>query len=289
MTAIAAIMLAAATTHVKSPYLSAAAANAADGRIIMAENADAECYPASCTKLMTLLLALEAVEKGAISLDDIVPTTPLSERERPSRIDFTPPSGMSLDDLLKALMVKSANNGAVTIAEHVASRLHPEATNGVARLQAFVGDMNRRAKSLGMKRTLFTSPNGYPPEPGSRRKFDTSTACDMIRLGCEVVKHPAALRYTSLEFCNVKEKPSGKPHVYRTHNKLLLSSSKYKLAGVDGLKTGFHNAGGCSIVLTATNSVGRRAIVAVMGSPSGADRDSAAYKFMVDSLKSLEF
>lgn len=289
MTPFAAIMLAAVTPLVKSPYLSAAAANAENGRVIMAENAEARCYPASCTKLMTLLLALEAAENGAVSYDDIVPTTDLSEKELPSRVEFSHPSGMSLNDLLKALMVKSANNGAVMIAEFVASRLHPEATTSEARLAAFIRDMNARAAEIGMKGTLFTSPNGYPPDASSKREFDRSTALDMIKLGCEVLKHPKALEYTSLETCTVRETNGNKPHSYRTHNKLLLSTSKYKLQGVDGLKTGFHNAGGCSVVLTATNSVGKRAIVAVMGSPSAADRDSAAYKFMVDALKSLEF
>ena len=288
MTLLSAIMVAAATSCVKAPYMGAVAVDAADGRVIMADNAGAMCYPASCTKLMTLLLALEAVEKGVVALGDIVPITELSEKEKPSRIDFAHPSGMTLDDLLKALMVKSANNGAVMIAEHVASRMHPGATNSVMRLDAFIGDMNRRAKELGMDETKFTSPNGYPPDPSSKREFDRSTAFDMAKLGREVVRHPKALEYTSLEVCRVKETNGGKLHVYKTHNKLLLTGSKYKLEGVDGLKTGFHNAGGCSLVLTATNRVGRRAIVAVMGSPSGADRDSAAYRFMVDALKSLE-
>ena len=289
MTPFAAIMLAAVTPLVKSPYLSAAAANADSGRVIMAENAEARCYPASCTKLMTLLLTLEAAEKGAVSYGDIVPTTNLSEKERPSRVNFLHPSGMSLNDLLKVLMVKSANNGAVMLAEFVASRLHPEATTSVARLAAFVADMNARAAEIGMKDTLFTSPNGYPPGPSSKREFDRSTALDMVKLGCEVLKHPKALEYTSLETCTVRETNGNKPHSFQTHNNLLLSSSQFKLKGVDGLKTGYHATGGFSLVLTATNSVGKRAIVAVMGSPSKDDRDSAAYRFMVDALKSLEF
>lgn len=287
MTFLAALFLAAVMPRVDVPYLGLMVVEADTGRIMMEDKADKECYPASCTKLMTLLLALESIDRGEISLADTVPTTSLSARELPSISGIRHPGGMKLSDLLKVLMVKSANDGAVMIAEHVAGAMYKDATNSQQRLARFIDDMNVRARELGMRKTFFTSPNGYPPKPPSKRKFDTSSARDMAVLGLELAKREDVFRYTSLRSCSVKD-TAGHVHSYGNHNRIL-SDPRYRLEGVDGFKTGYHDAGGSSLLLTAKNNQGKRVILSIMGCRRRVDRDTTARKIMEDALISLSF
>ncbi|MBO5642785.1 MAG: D-alanyl-D-alanine carboxypeptidase [Kiritimatiellae bacterium] len=288
MTFLAALLLAVITPKIASPYLGLHVVDADNGRVLMSDKHDVECYPASCTKLMTLLLTLESVKRGEVSLSDMVKTTKLSSRELPSISGIPYPGSIRLDELLKVLMVKSANDGAVMIAEHVAAARYKTATNSQQRLSCFINDMNTRARELGMKDTHFVTPNGYPPPKGSKRGFDRSTAQDMAILGVELVKKTDVFKYTNITNLKVSD-GDGKVYYYRTHNNLLRKDSEFYLEEADGLKTGFHNAGGCSLVLTAKNKVGRRVVLAIMGCKTGKDRNATAQRVMRDALNMLDF
>lgn len=295
MTSFAVLLLSAAAvvaqpSRVRAPYNGAIAVDARSGAVLMSDRADQECYQASCTKLMTVLLVLESFERGEVTLSDLVPTTPESARELPSLSGMRHPDSMSLDNLLKVLMVKSGNDAAVMVAQYVASKTHPEITDGPGRLAAFVADMNRTAAALGMTNTVFVTPNGMPPPRNSKRGFDRSTAADMAKLAVELLKkHPEVLGYTSLKSCSVTS-AKGDRFEYTNHNNLLVGSRKdpsVRLPGVDGLKTGYHDAGGLSVVVTASER-GKRAIVVVLGSPSARDRDRAARRILTDALGYLD-
>lgn len=286
MTLFLGIMLS-VTALVGEPYYSAAAMDVQSGQILFSKNAAERCYPASCTKLMTLVLAIESVKSGKVSLDDVVKTTRLSSLEKPSVSGIRPPGAMKLSDLFKVLMIKSANDVAVMIADHVAKAVHPEAATEEARLAAFVSDMNKKAKSFNMHSTHYATPNGYPPPPGSKRGFDSSTALDMLKLGREIVtRYPEVLAYTSLKKCVVYDK-RGVKYSYSSHNNVM-ANPKIALEGVDGLKTGFHDAGGYSLLLSASRN-GKRALVAVMGCKDLKVRDANARKLMDDALTAISF
>lgn len=288
MTFLVAVLLAITTPRVASPYLGLCVVDADTGQVMMEDKQDVECYPASCTKLMTLLLALESVEKGEVSLSDVVKTTNLSARELPSITGIPHPGAIRLEELLKVLMVKSANDGAVMIAEHVAAAKYKSATNSQQRLSCFIKDMNAKAVKLGMKNTRFVTPNGYPPPKGSKRGFDRSTAYDMAKLGVELVKNPQVFKYTNIRNLKVLDE-DGKAYFYKTHNKLLLKDTQFYLEEADGLKTGFHNAGGCSLVLTAKNRIGRRVVLSIMGCKTGNERNATARQIMIDALNRLNW
>ena len=269
------------------PYVGAIAADAETGRIIFADNAERKAYPASVTKLMTALLVLEDVEKGKYKLSDRAVASVRATYEQPSGVGIKPNQSMTIDDLLMALMVKSANDAAVVLAEN--------STGGD--LLAFIARMNGRAAELGMKDTKYDSPNGLPPYDAKRRPkkwrhgYDHSTAADILKLALEVVKHKQIFKYTSTKIATVTD-GSGKPLKAVNHNNILVKDKQKILndkgeSEVDGLKTGYIDAGGSSIALTGTRN-GRRAIVVVLGSASTKDRDMNARSLMLRALKALE-
>ena len=267
---------AAGTAHCHSPYVGAVAVNAKTGEIILSDSPNAECYPASCTKLMTARLVLKAVSSGKLSLKDRIVQSTLSAGEIPSHLGIAVGTSISVDDGLKALMVKSANDVAVMFAEKVGG--------GVPQ---FVAMMNAEAKSLGMAHTTYVSPNGCPPRTKGRG-FDKSTASDLAKLARAMLREqPEILKYTSIVRFSIPEVRGrdGKPLVMKSHNNLLWRAG-YHVPEVDGMKTGFHNAGGFSVVATASRGKSR-VIVVVTGSPTWKERDSKAAAMVRDALGSL--
>ena len=193
---------------------------------------------------------------------------------------------MTVDDLLMSIMVKSANDAAVLLAENsTAKRAGREIQPGD--LQAFVMRMNSKATELGMKNTHYETPNGYPPPPGSKRPFDTSTCRDLVKLARAVLRYPEVFRFTKTKLCTVTD-GAGNPLKMVNHNNILVKDKQKILnekgeSEVDGLKTGYIDAGGSSIVLTASRN-GKRAIVVVVGSQTSKLRDEHARRLMVDAL-----
>ncbi len=266
--------------HRRSPYVGAIAVDASNGRVLFSDSADRECYPASCTKLMTARLLLKAVAEGKLSPDDRIVQSKRSAREEPSRIGLLPGESMSIDEALKSLMLKSANDIAVAIAECIGGSV-----------EVFVGMMNDEARRLGMDDTTFASPNGLPPPRGSKRGFDRSSAADLAKLGVAIVKEqPNILEYTKLPFATVTGS-KGVAVPISNHNNLLNKDYRgwrrdVKVPEVDGLKTGYIDAGGSSVVVTGTRS-GKRAIVVVVGSASAQERDQNASRMIIDALGAI--
>jgi D-alanyl-D-alanine carboxypeptidase (penicillin-binding protein 5/6) len=233
----------------RNPYIGAIVVNAATGRVLFDDRADESGYPASVTKLMDLLIIMEKVRAGALTFTDPVTVTAEAVRVGGSQAYLKEHEVFPLDELLYALMVKSANDAAVALAVHVAGS--PE---------AFVQLMNLKAQQLGMVSTRFSSVNGLP-ERGLPR--DVSTARDLSLLAAAVLKYPEALRYTSAKRHSFRNGMVA----MRNHNRLL-----GVVEGCDGLKTGWFVEAGYSIAATAQRQ-DERIIAVVLGSRSMQMRD----------------
>ena len=294
------------TAHRRSPYVGAICADAATGRILSTENADAEAYPASVTKLMTLFLVLEDVHAGKYDLDSMAVATPDVNRCEASWIGIKVGESMSIRDLCLALMVESANDAAIVLA-----------VNSAGSFDDFVARMNSRAAELGMVKTRYYNPNGLPPNSARRypwKSFNVSTAADQLKLALAILKFPEALELTSVKTCDlVKTKGGFRIGVTRrvneplrktelapgesvvknlcNHNNVMVKD-KQKIfnpdgrEAVDGLKTGYIDAGGSSVVITGSRG-GKRAVAVVLGSSSSKERDEHAARLISDALGAI--
>ncbi len=235
----------------KDPYLSALVIDADTGNVLFSEHPELKVYPASVLKMMNLLVVLDLIEQGRVKLEDMVQVTPEASKIGGSQVYLDPKERFTVDDLLYALAVQSANDAAVALAIHVAGSK-----------EGFVAMMNDKAAALGMKDTKFHSVHGLPPSEG--QQVDQTTANDLALLCRALIARPNALKYTG-----TKERPfrEGK-FIMRNHNHLLGS-----VDGVDGFKTGYFEAGGFSIATTAKRG-GVRIIAIVMGSKDRKVRDA---------------
>ncbi len=272
----------------RSPYVGAVSVDADTGRILFAGNIDTPAYPASVTKLMTAFLVLDDVKAGRLSLGDQVVASPTRTRRdvhlrQPSAIGLKPGQSVSVDTMLKAIMVKSANDAAVFLAEKCSGSM-----------EAFVARMNEKARSLGMTSTRFYNPNGLPPYKRSQTDdFNVSTCRDLAIMARALIRtHPEILKYTSLKVCELKLPMQGSVR-FVNHNNVMVKD-KLKVINpdgseaADGLKTGYIDAGGSSVVITGRRG-DKRAIVVVLGSNSAAERDDAAREKLRDALDALSF
>jgi D-alanyl-D-alanine carboxypeptidase len=261
--------------------------------VLFADHERTTAYPASVTKLMTFLLVLEDVRAGLYKVSDSAAASAYAASMEPSKVGIQPGQTMTVDDLLYSLMIKSANDAAVVLAEHSAwvrsggKGVLPSSTRGRAWVDAFVARMNRRAHELCMDSTRYASPNGLPPGPKEKRGFDISTAADISRLCRHVVRVPGALKYTSCASRTVVD-GSKKPFALGTHNFFLPGSYDRNgyarpVPGCDGLKTGYTIVSGSSIALTASRN-GRRVVVVVLGCAGRHTREAAAGNILRDAL-----
>ncbi|MFW2366095.1 MAG: D-alanyl-D-alanine carboxypeptidase family protein [Desulforhopalus sp.] len=248
----------------KDPYVSALVVEADSGKVIFEDQADTLVYPASVLKLMDLLIVLDAVEKGTVRLDDMVQVTKEASQMGGSQVYLDPKEKFSVDDLLYALMVQSANDAAVALAIHVAGSK-----------TEFIAQMNRKAEELGMKDSRFHSVHGLPPARG--QEVDQTTARDLALLCRELSRYPETFKYTGTKERDFRD---GK-FIMRTHNHLLKS-----VDGADGFKTGFFNAAGFSIAVTAKRN-GVRVIALVMGSKDRKLRDAKAAELLARGFAAL--
>jgi D-alanyl-D-alanine carboxypeptidase (penicillin-binding protein 5/6) len=250
-----------------NPYLGAIVVDAATGKVLFEDNADAEGYPASVVKLMVLLIILEAVESDRLSLDELVTVTAEAARMGGSQVYLKEKEVFSVDEMLYALVVKSANDAAVALAIHYAGSK-----------KAFVELMNERAQEMDMRNTVFHSVHGLPP--GRGQLPDVSTARDIVKLCRVLLRKPRVLKYTSTRR-RLFRTDAKEPFIMVNHNELLKT-----MKGCDGLKTGFFYAAGFSIAATATKQ-DRRAIAVVIGSDSQRVRDAKAKKILAEGLSEL--
>jgi D-alanyl-D-alanine carboxypeptidase len=218
--------------------------DAADGKILYAEDLDNQWHPASLTKIMTAYVVFEAIKEGKLELKQKIPYSVNAQQQPPSKLGLALNAQIYVDSALKALIIKSANDVAVTLAEAVSGSE-----------QAFVAKMNETARRLGMTRTTFVNANGLPaPE-------QMTTARDLARLARAVVRdYPQYAAYWSMSDAHI-----GKIFI-GSHNGLLRS-----FEGADGMKTGFICDSGYNIVASATRD-GRKLMAVVLGETSGADR-----------------
>ena len=268
------------SAHRRSPYVGALSANAVSGEILFADNADAEAYPASVTKLMTALLVLEDIEAKKYSFDTRVTATDEVYKSEPSIVGLKTGQSMTVDDLLMALMVKSANDAAIALG-----------VNSAGSLDAFVARMNARAAELGMSNTRYYNPNGLPPKKKYGTKaFNVTTCRDQLKLARRILTMPRILRYTSTKIGEVTD-GYGKQLRFVNHNNVLVKDKRKVInpdgtEAVDGLKTGYIDAGGSSVVLTGKRK-GKRAIVIVLGSSTSGERDENAARLLDDALGAI--
>ena len=241
----------------RDPYLGAIVVEASSGKVLFEDQADVKGYPASVLKLMDLLIVLEKVEKGALSLREPVRASAKATRVPESRVGLQAGESFPLDEMLYALMVRSANDAAIAVAEKVGGSV-----------EGFLELMNRRARDLGMNSTVFHSVNGLPPPPGG--PHDVTTARDLSLLCREVLKHKEALRYTSTRERTFRPNAGKRTVNMVTHNHLLGS-----VEGCDGLKTGYIGVSGFSIAVTAARA-GKRIVVVVLDSIDSKRRDAKA-------------
>ncbi len=252
----------------RNPYLGAIVLDAATGKVLFEQQADVKGYPASVLKLMDLLIILERVEQGQLSLQDQVPVSAKASHTGGSRVWLMDKETFTLDEMLYALMVQSANDAAVALAEKVGGT-----TDG------FVELMNNRARELGMTSTVFRSVHGLPP--GKGQEHDITTARDLSILCRELLKHPDTLRYTSTRERPFRSNVPQKTVVMRTHNHLL-----GHVDGCDGLKTGYITQAGFSIAVTASRK-GQRVIAIVLDSIDLKTRDAKAAELLAKGFAAL--
>ena len=237
----------------KAPCIGAIAIDADSGRVLLEENADALALPASMTKMMLLLLLQERIEAGTLATNDIVAISKRAFSTGGSQVYLDPRESFPVEDLIYALMIQSANDAAVALAEHAAGSC-----------EAMVIEMNRRAAELGMHNTHFESVHGLPAPAGELN--DVTTPRDMAILSAELCSHPDALRYTSTAYRVFRP---AKPFEMRTHNPLLQRGTP----GCDGLKTGYTKYAGYSIAASVVRN-GHRVVVVQMGSPDKESRNA---------------
>lgn len=253
------------------------------GKVLSEINPGTRNPPASVTKIMTLLVVLDEIEAGRVKYSDIVTADKEASGMGGTQVALKPGEQHTLEQLLYALMVQSANDAAVALAKHVSGST-----------QAFVAKMNTRAAQLGATSTRFTSPHGLPDKKGTRGGDDLSTARDLATIARAVIAKKDALRFSAAKDYDFR--PSDRKVVnydyIRNHNKLLWSFN-----GCDGFKTGWTDAG-ASIVTTASRG-GKRVVAVVLGGKvpnqdgtpnaklSQARRNDYAAKLMEEGLGAL--
>ncbi len=237
---IAAAMLAAGPASAEAQLL----IEADTGKVLHAENATYPWYPASTTKLMTLYVTLQAMREGRIKADTLITVSPKAAAQPPSKMGIKAGGQLTVDNALKMLMVKSANDIAVTIAEGVSGSV-----------EGFADEMNATAQRLGMVQSSYVNPHGLPADG------QISSARDMGILARSLMhdfpQHEFYWRIPAIRF--------GKS-VTRNYNKLM-----ERYPGADGMKTGYICASGFNLVASATRN-GKKLIAVVFGAPSSAVR-----------------
>lgn len=231
------------------PAPSAVLMEASTGKVLFEKNAHEQRPCASITKVMTLLLVMEALDEGRIHLEDMVSASEHASSMGGSDIWLEPGETMSVDDLLKATVIVSANDAAVALAEYVSGSE-----------EAFVQRMNERAAELGMKDTVFKNCNGLD-EDGH-----VTTAYDIALMSRALIQHEKIFDYTQVWMDELR---GGKTQLVNT-NKLLKSYS-----GITGLKTGTTGKAGSCMAATAERD-GMALVAVVLGCASTEERFSSA-------------
>lgn len=222
---------------------------AADGTVLYESNADESLPPASVTKIMTMLLTMEALEEGRVQLTDMVTASANACSMGGTQIYLKEGEQMTLDDMLKSIAIGSANDAAVAVAEHLGGSE-----------EGFVNMMNERARELGCTGTTFVNPNGLDTDG----EQTLTTARDLALISRELMKHEKIYDYTTTWMDTVR----GGAFQLANTNKMLRQYD-----GMTGLKTGYTSAAGFCISATARRD-GMDLIAVVMGEPDKESRNA---------------
>ncbi len=245
---------AAKTAAAHNAYAGAIVTDAATGKVLFEDNADVRNPPASMAKLMTFAVLHDKLASGAVTLETLVRITNEDAKMGGTQVYLDPRETFPVEELIYAMMIQSANDAA-----------HALARTAGGSVEAFVELMNAKAAELGMTHTVFRTPHGLPP-PGRRiADGDLTTPRDYALLCRHLLLHTDVLKYSSVRLRDFGAQRTQGPQHMKNHNNLL-----GKVAGVDGLKTGYTEGAGYCLSATAERN-GRRVIVVVMGSfgPNG--------------------
>ncbi len=258
----------------RDPYQSAIVVDARTGKILYENRAAVYSYPASVTKLMTMLLTLEQIDAGVISLNDPIEITPEIAGIGGSGVylDVRESGAFTVDQMLQCLMIHSANDAAAALAVHVGGSI-----------DGFVDMMNQKARELGMNSTTYHSPHGLPPSGGTQP--DISTAYDIAILSLACLRHPQTLNYTSTKLAWLPTNSLRKEKFMLANRNQLVGKKPY--AGCDGLKTGYHSKGGFSLAATAEQG-GDRVIAVILGCENRDTRDTEIRKLLDTGFAALK-
>ncbi len=226
---------------------------ASTGKVLYADNQHERLPIASVTKVMATLLIMEALDGGKIALEDTVTVSERAASMGGSQVFLEPGEQMSVDDLLKSVIVVSANDATVALAEAI-----------YGSEEAFIAAMNQKGKELGLKNTNFVNTNGLPAQG------HYSSAYDVAVTTRELLKHPTVLNYTNIWMDTIRDGAFGLANT----NKLVRF---YK--GANGMKTGFTSEAGYCLSGTALRD-GMQLIAVVLGSPTSEDRFALAKQLL---------
>jgi len=226
-----------------------------NGQVLYEKNADERMSPASITKIMTLLLAMEKIESGELDLDDKVNISKHAESMGGSQIFLAANTSVKVRDLLKAITIASANDASVAIAEAIGGSYNN-----------FINLMNKKAEELGMGNTYFSNSTGLPTESDHY-----TTARDITKMARELVKYKQVLEWAQI-WVDYIELPNRKAMISNT-NKLVK-----KYPGIDGLKTGHTDKAG--FCLTATAKRDMRLISVVLKAKTELEREELTARLL---------
>lgn len=229
-----------------TPVSASIVVDAATGQVLSESNADLPAYPASLTKMMTLYLTFEALQKGKITFNSALSVSAYAASQPPTKLGLYPGESITAAQAIRGMIIKSANDAAVVMAEALAGSV-----------EGFAAKMNAKAQALGMSRTIFHNPNGLP-NPAQH-----TTARDLARLA--IALHRDFPQYYPL-FAETRLVFRG--HVTPSHNRFMLN-----YPGADGLKTGYISASGFNLAASAARN-GRRIFGIVLGGRSPTLRDA---------------
>jgi D-alanyl-D-alanine carboxypeptidase (penicillin-binding protein 5/6) len=235
-------------------YAGAIVIDAATGQALVEDNADVANPPASMTKLMTFAVLHDKLASGAITLQTVVQITNEDSKMGGTQVYLDPRETFPVEELIYAMMIQSANDAA-----------HALARAAGGSVEAFVELMNAKARALGMTHTTFRTPHGLPPPSRRIADGDLTTPRDYALLCRYLVLNTDVLKYSSVRNRDFGAGRKQGPQHMKNHNNLL-----GKVAGVDGLKTGYTEGAGYCLSATAERH-GRRVITVIMGSfgPNG--------------------
>jgi len=239
-----------------SPQFSSIIVDANSGATLTANNPDATRFPASLTKIMTLYLLFERLESGKLKLDSELDVSEHASEQAPTKLGLRPGQTIKVEDAIKGLVTRSANDASVVIAEAISGDE-----------EDFAKLMTRKARALGMSKTVYRNANGLP------NSEQVTTARDQATLGRAIQERfPKYYRYFATSTFVYRG------HAIRNHNRLLGN-----VEGVDGIKTGYTRASGFNLV-TSMRRGNRHLVGVVLGGRSGGSRDAIMRNLLAENL-----